>query len=211
MIEADPQRVELLGVRPIDADLDLVQPAVDQSLCDFASQQIAVGKDLDLRNAGFFAVTNALRQLFVDERFSVTVEMHQPNSTLDALLHDRFKKLLLHVSLRSTYARARAKHAVSLAVVGGLNPYRLGEGLPQQCHRVGDDIRSHRSHRTHQGLSQGRHFLFLAASRKNPSFRLCGKLANFGCLRQPQSLRGNRVENEEVYGYFFNLYAIKSS
>jgi hypothetical protein len=84
--------------------------------------------------------------------------MNQSHATLDALLDHLFEKLLLHVPLRSPDGRARAEHAIRLAMIGGLDPNRFWERLSQHGHRIGDDIRSHRAYGTDQRMTQCRHF-----------------------------------------------------
>jgi hypothetical protein len=135
------------------------------------------------------------------------MQVEQTHATFNTLLDDLLEEVLLHVPLRSTDSRTRTENAVGLAMIRCFNANGFWEWLSKQCHRIGDDIRNHRTHRTQQRLSQRRHFLFLAASRKNPFFP-SGKLANSGGLRQPQ-FRSRKTSGFRTY--FFRLYAMKSS
>lgn len=130
---------------------------MEDTLCDIASEQIAVGKDFYPWDALVLAVFDPISQLFVDERFAITVQVDQSRTPLDALFDHRFKDVLFHVRLRSTNGRSRAKHAVGLAMVGRFDAYGFGKRLTQKGHRVSDDVGGDRTDGSDKRLSKSGH------------------------------------------------------
>lgn len=145
VIQTDTKGVELFGIRPIDADLDLVESAMQDPLGDITPKQIPVGENLHTRDPLVLAILDPICQLLVDQRLAVPVQMDQPSPPLDTLLDNRLEDLLLHVGFGSTDGRSRAKHTVSLAMVGRFDTNRFWKRLTQQRHRIGDDIRGDRA------------------------------------------------------------------
>ena len=153
VIQTDAQGVKLFGVRTIDADFDFVQTAVQNSLGNFAAKQVAVGEDLHAWDTLVLAVFDSVSKLLIDQRFTVSMEMHKSSPTFDALLDDRLKDLLFHVGFRPTDRRSRAKDAVGLAVICRFDTHGFRKRLTQKRHGICDDIRGDRTDGAHERLS----------------------------------------------------------
>jgi hypothetical protein len=103
-------------------------------------EQIPIGENFYTWNPLILAVRDPIGQLLIDQWLAVTVQMDQTRATLDTLFDDRFEDILLHVGLRTTDGRSRAKHAVGLAMIRRFNPNRLRKRLTQKRHGIGDYI-----------------------------------------------------------------------
>lgn len=154
MVEPNTQKIELFGIGTIDADFDLIESAIEDALCEITAEQVSISKDLDLGDPFFFAVTDAIGKLFIDQWLAVPVQMYQSHSTFDTLFDHSLEEVLFHVPFATADGRAWAEDAVGLAVIGGLDSDCFGERLPQQAHRIGDNVRRHRAHGSNKRLPE---------------------------------------------------------
>lgn len=102
VIQSGSQQVELLGISAVNADLDFVQATFKQLLGRLTPQQVSVGEDLDSRNPKLFAISDSLRQSFVEQGFAKAMQVQEPRAANNTLLNHSLKQLLRHEAFVSS-------------------------------------------------------------------------------------------------------------